>query len=140
MASIDTKKITGTGDVDYSLLFNTDRLVQDFDLISFIDLSTKEVLCEDPQTVTAMRECGKEIIILPMENELYSYGRVIQDFAREKEKELGIDLNSYDRPSKIRRALRNAGLLEEFYSFKTSILVKNLQNWFLNQGIDTVII
>ena len=137
MNQIETRNLK----TDYvSQMTNDERLVSDTGYYAYLRLSDNMCCYDSAAHIRKMEERGIKILILPMEHELYSYGKAVIDFAEEKEQEENIDLHTGRSMNLVIKALHDSGLWYEFCDYKSKIILESLKDWLLNHGIERVVI
>lgn len=137
MNRIETRNL----ETDYiSSMTNDEVLVSDIGYYSFLRLSDNRCCYDSAAHIRKMKEHGIKILILPMKQELYSFGKTLFDFAREKELELDIDLHIERSMHDIIKALHDFNLWYAFCDYKSEVMLKSLKDWLLKNGIESILI
>ena len=95
---------------------------------------------EELSKVDQMLKSGASILVLPTEESLYPYGKMLRECAEMLEEEFEVDLSIYSRPQVIKRRMREEGLICNFYDYQDEVRTEALKKWFIEHNIYTIIV
>ncbi len=136
----DVRVISKLGPVDYKEICNAEYLMYDAGGCLIIDLMTNHISWEELSKVDQMLKSGASILVLPTEESLYPYGKMLRECAEMLEEEFEVDLSIYSRPQVIKRRMREEGLICNFYDYQDEVRTEALKKWFIEHNIYTIIV